>query len=118
MIGAVGTGHSLRGIGEGIDKNLKTITAEPDESHKIPGVRNILLNRYGDQDTLSAAYFLQRITVAKQSLSEFKSLRTDKGEIEVGLSFSLVLAALKTYLVDKTEQKIFTVGAANKSVKL
>lgn len=118
VIGSVGTGHSLRGVGEGIDSKLKTITAEPDESYKIPGVRNILLNRYGEQDALSAACFLQRTTVPKEALSEFKTLRTDKGEIEVGPSFSLVLAALKAYLVDKTEEKIFAVGAANKSVKL
>lgn len=118
VFGAVGTGHSLRGISEGVGNTCHSVTTEPDASYKIPGVRNLELNRYGPLDTLAPAHFTQRIIVAEKEISRVKTLRTDFKDIEVNPSFALVLGGLEPYLSNKTEQSIFAIGASLKTIKL
>lgn len=112
ICGAVGTGHSLRGISEGLATPCPVLTAEPEPSYKISGVRNIAQDRYGDKDTLTSSCFTQRIIIPEMALLPNKAIQTTEGEVLLGPSFSLVLAAVKTYLIDKTGQNIFAVGAA------
>lgn len=113
VIGGVGTGHSLRGIAEGIGGSVQTVTAEPDSLYKIPGVRNITQDRYGDEDKLSPSDFSQRLIIPEKQMlyNNEPLLETSAGLIEMNPSFALVLAAAKTYLADKMHQRIFTVGA-------
>ncbi|QDK36372.1 pyridoxal-phosphate dependent enzyme [Bdellovibrio sp. NC01] len=113
VIGGVGTGHSLLGISEGCGAGVQAISAEP-ASFKVSGVRNVAIDRYGDQDSLNAQSFDQRFLITPEELTATESILTSVGEIQIGASFSLVLAAARAYFKGKTHQKIFAISASGK----
>lgn len=115
VIGGVGTGHSLLGIAEGCGATVQAITAEP-ASFKVSGVRNVAIDRYGEQDSLGIDNFDQRFLITAQEFNPIESILTSEGEIQIGASFSLVLAAAKAYLKQKTHQKIFAISASGKTL--
>jgi cysteine synthase len=115
IIGGVGTGHSLLGTAEGLNCAW-VVTAEPESVFKVPGVRNIAVDRYGAEDFLGRQNFNQRILVGEQEILDKGSIITSAGLVQAGRSFNLVLTALRAYLQDKSNQRIFAMGAALKRV--
>jgi cysteine synthase A len=49
LVGAVGTGHSLLGIAEGINPRPRVVSVEP-LGAEIPGIRNVEATRFGAED--------------------------------------------------------------------
>ena len=116
VIGAVGTGHSLEGIAQGIrawSPKVSILSAEPCPGLEIPGVRNIEEQKLGTKDPCLNR-FNGRILAGKEELFPGNSLLTDKGSIEIGDSFQLVLAAVRKHLKKSPASNIFAVGAENK----
>jgi hypothetical protein len=116
IIGSVGTGHSLLGTAEGLNSPW-VISAEPAPLFKVSGVRNVTADRYGEEDRLGPQDFSQRILVGEQEILNQNEILTSVGLVECGRSFNLVLSALHTFLLDKSDQKIFATGASLKRIK-
>lgn len=116
VIGGVGTGHSLLGTAEGLNSRW-VVTAEPADTFKVSGVRNITADRYGAEDRLGPLDFNQRILVDEKDMLDKTEILTSEGMVQSGRSFNLVLAALRSFLQDKSGQKVFAMGAALKRVE-
>lgn len=95
-LGAVGTGHSLKGVGHGLNA-ADVMTAEPLAPLRIAGIRNILEVRYGDQDPCAERDFSRRLLVGPSELFEDKKISTSRGPVLIGQSFQLVLGAYLKY---------------------
>lgn len=118
VIGATGTGHSLLGIADGISKGCSKrpwlVSAEPGGSIKIQGCRNLELERYGEQDPLTAAHINQRLILSDlNELWPFQIVQTDQGPLQINLSFQLVLGLLRPLLRHRRHLHVFAVGSAN-----
>ena len=111
IVGSVGTGHSLLGTAEGLGRPL-IISAEPEPSLHISGVRNVASERYGDKDACQPQEFDQRIIVKEESLSAPSHLLTTEGGVQTSPSFQLVMVAVREFLKDKKGLTIFAVGAS------
>src|SRR5579859_5614631 len=92
VIGAVGTGHSLLGIAEGIEPRPHVFTAEP-ASMEIPGVRNLETKRHGDDDPCVPSLFDHRCVLEPEGLFQRSTILTSLGGVEFPDSFKLVLGA-------------------------
>lgn len=114
VAGAVGTGHSLLGSAEGIQPRPLVVSAEPAEPGAIPGVRNVELERFGPQDGCTPDLFDVRLVLSADERQDYRSVDTDKGEMSVGPSFSLVLSAVPRLLEGRALQRVFLVGATNR----
>lgn len=114
IVGAVGTGHSLLGSAEGIIPSPMVVSAEPDQPGAIPGVRNVDLERYGPADACAPEQFDQRVILAPDELVPVDSIKTDAGEIRVGDSFRLVLAAAARLGAESQFARVFVLGAENR----
>ncbi|MGZ3772287.1 MAG: pyridoxal-phosphate dependent enzyme [Pseudobdellovibrionaceae bacterium] len=114
IIGGIGTGHSLLGTARGLNTPL-IISAEPDPSMQIVGVRNIEHERYGRLDACTPNLFHQRIIISQKSEFDLSPILTDYGAIEAPASFQLVMAAVKVFLLKGHKNlKIFALGASLK----
>lgn len=116
VIGSVGTGHSLVGVAEGFGSPPKIVSAEPDTVAAIPGIRNVRLEHFGENDPCEIKK-LTRIEVSSSALFPAGTLETDVGPIEISETFRVVLSALEKWSKDAGHsgvKSIFTVGAANK----
>lgn len=113
IIGAVGTGHSLLGTAKGLGSPL-VISAEPEKSVKISGVRNLEFERYGEQDTCHPSQFDRRVIVHQNEIPTMQIIMTDHGSIQIPPSFQLALGAIKIFLRDKKNFRVFALGASLK----
>ena len=116
IIGSVGTGHSLLGTAEGMGRPF-TISAEPESPLRIPGVRNVEADRYGEKDTCQAKDFYLRMIVTATDLPPAINVLTTVGLVQIPVSFQLVLAGLKNYLNNKKNLQVFAVGASLKPLE-
>jgi cysteine synthase len=114
VLGAVGTGHSLLGIAAAIDPRPFVATAEPAEPFAIHGVRNLELERFGPQDACTPDLFDLRLVVEARERSDFGRVATDRGEMTIGRSFALVLAAVGRLLEQRPSERLFLLGAENR----
>ena len=114
VLGAVGTGHSLLGVAEGVEPRPFVATAEPAEPYAILGVRNLELERYGPQDSCKPEMFDLRLVVAGDERRDFGPVETDQGQIEIGTSFALVLSAVDKLLEEQQAERLFLIGAQNR----
>lgn len=120
IIGAVGTGHSLLGVADGLGRDQeraipRVVTAEP-LSAEVPGIRNIERVRHGDLDPCVPKLFDQRILLETSDFFPANSLNTSRGEIEFPDSFRVTLGAVARYLrsSEATADPVFALGAANR----
>ena len=114
VLGAVGTGHSVLGVAEAIEPRPFVASAEPAEPFVILGVRNVELERYGPMDSCKPEMFDARIVLDADAREDFGRVQTDRGEMEVGQSFALVLSAAKRLLDERDVERAFLVGAENR----
>jgi cysteine synthase A len=117
VVGAVGTGHSLLGIAEGITPRPRRITAEP-ASVEIPGVRNLETTRHGADDPCVPALFDERVVLGTEDAFNGGTVATSQGEIEFPESFRLVLGAAAKLASRGGFRTLFLVGAANRRVSV
>jgi cysteine synthase len=115
LIGAVGTGHSLKGTSEALATRARTITAEP-ANQAVPGIRNIESQRYGPDDACTASWFDQRVVLAESEVFPSRKMSSDKGLVQISESFQLVLGAAKKIADEVKNINFFLVGAANAKV--
>ncbi len=120
IVGAVGTGHSLKGVGAAIP-TAQLISAEPCAGVRCPGVRNIEAERYGSQDPCREMDFHRRIIVEEREFFQYSELETDAGTLRIGASFRLVLGAVQILLQERLHespnhlpQNILAIGADSK----
>lgn len=116
IIGGVGTGHSLLGTAQGLGGPL-IISAEPEPLLKISGIRNIEYERYGTQDTCQPAQFDRRMVITERMLPNMQSIFTTEGPVQIPPSFQLVLQALKIYLRNQSNLRVFALGASLKRLQ-
>jgi cysteine synthase len=114
IIGAVGTGHSLLGAAGGIDPAPFVVTAEPAEPNAVLGIRNIELERFGPQDGCKPELFDLRLVLDAGERRDFGAVATDKGEMAIGESFSLVLSAAERLVAERDVERLLLVGAENR----
>jgi cysteine synthase len=97
ILGAVGTGHSLKGVG------------------------NIESERYGPKDPCHAQDFHQRMIIDQHEFFQDSKLETDAGTLLISTSFRLVLGAVQKLLKQSASplpQKLLAIGADNKIQKI
>ena len=114
LIGAVGTGHSLKGVATGLQAR-HVFCAEP-QDFRVNGVRNIESDRYGEKDPLLLNDFEQRILVTQDECIAQTDYLVKNGSIRVGESFRLVLSAIKKISANKKSSRILALGANNKRI--
>jgi cysteine synthase len=112
LVGAVGTGHSLLGIAEGMQPRPQVVTAEPLDG-QIPGVRNIEQVRFGDDDPISPSDFDQRLVVSVKGMPPEIAFESSAGTVHAAQSFGLVMKAAASLLERNPGQQVFLIGAAN-----
>jgi hypothetical protein len=120
ILGAVGTGHSLKGVGAAIP-TAQLISAEPCLDLRCPGVRNIESERYGPKDPCHAQDFHQRMIIDQHEFFQDSKLETDAGTLLISTSFRLVLGAVQKLLKQSASplpQKLLAIGADNKIQKI
>lgn len=115
VIGAIGTGHSLIGITESMSRS-NVVSAEPEPSFRISGVRNIEIEKYGDSDLENKLH--SRVIISKLDMPELATINTSAGLVEITPSFLLALKATQIYLRDKRNHTVFSIGASNKRLNL
>lgn len=113
IISAVGTGHSVKGVARGVGQ-MDIITAEPLPPLTVNGVRNIQVDRYGEEDPCLPEDFAQRIFVAADEMWKQDYIETTTQPIWVGSSFQLVLGALRKIAHGKKFPTILALGANNR----
>ncbi len=113
VMGAVGTGHSLKGIHQGLKGSL-LCSAEPDGTFGIPGIRNVEIDRYGDKDSCFVSDFSKRIILSGEECYSQSVIRTSAGSIQISDSYRVVLGGLQKLLSEMRPSRIFTVGAHNR----
>lgn len=113
IIGAVGTGHSLLGTAKGLGAPL-VVSAEPETHLKISGVRNLEFERYGEKDTCGPSQFDRRVIVDEKEIPTTQIILTDHGSVQITPSFQLVLGAIRIFLRDKKNFRVFALGASLK----
>lgn len=118
LIGAVGTGHSLLGVGQALGEQILIFSAEPVEGQKVVGIRNLAHERFGKDDPCSVADIPRRIEVDSRHYFPDSQLETSAGLIEVPLSFQLVLGALAKTVSDRENLEIFALSASSRRVKM
>lgn len=116
LIGAVGTGHSLRGVSS-VVKAKGLYSAEPIEQEYCPGVRNLDVTQFGLHDTCRPENFDQRILIARENFFIQDKIQTSKGLVQVSDSFQLVLGAVQRILPSVKKKTILALGAQNKIVE-
>lgn len=115
VVGAVGTGHSLLGIARGLRPSRGLCSAEPTEPRAVQGIRNVVLERFGDKDPCDPKSLDRRLEIGAEALFPSYRLRTEAGEILVTDSFRVVLGAVEHLLAEAPRPlKIFAVGAGNR----
>jgi cysteine synthase len=114
VIGAVGTGHSLLGVADGIEPKPFVVSAEPAEPNAVLGIRNVELERFGPQDACKPELFDLRLVLDADARRDFDHVLTDQGEIVIGRSFALVLSAVERLLAGRPVERLFLVGAENR----
>lgn len=114
VMGAVGTGHSVLGVAEAIEPRPFVVSAEPAEPMVVLGIRNVELERFGPMDACKPEMFDLRLVLDADARREFGSVETDKGEMQVGPSFDLVLSAVTRLLEQRPVERAFLVGAENR----
>jgi pyridoxal-phosphate dependent enzyme len=112
VVGAVGTGHSLVGVSEGIESNPVIVSAEPLRGG-IPGIRNVVGTRYGDDDPCNETWFDRRIEVGSADYFPGSDVETTSGPIHVSDSFRVVLGAARVLVAEAARLRLFLVGASN-----
>ena len=113
IIGAVGTGHSLKGLASAVE-NTKIFTAEPLPPYRVNGIRNLESERYGEQDSCVAADFDQRILISEAEMIKENIIETTIRPISIGTSFQLVLSAIKKIENGKKFPIVLALGANNR----
>ncbi|MGZ3770223.1 MAG: pyridoxal-phosphate dependent enzyme [Bdellovibrio sp.] len=116
IIGGVGTGHSLLGTAQGLG-TLNIISAEPESSFRVPGIRNTEFERYGEKDPCQGTEFTERIVIPKLQLFKENIIYTSEGPVHISTSFKVVLAATQIFLLNKSKMKIFVLGASLRKSK-
>lgn len=112
VIGAVGTGHSLKGIA-GANSEALLYSAEPAPSEKCLGVRNIEVENYGPQDPCHVNNFQHRVIVNQKNYFPKDIVDTTGGRLRICESFRLVLGAIQVLPVSKSSRSILALGAQN-----
>jgi cysteine synthase len=116
IIGAVGTGHSLLGVTEGMGGDPYLATAEP-ETEKVSGIRNIDTLRYGDNDPCTPDLFDERIFLKASEFFSGSSLMTDLGPIDFADSFLVALGGLAKLVRSRPQTtSCFVLGSTNKRI--
>lgn len=127
VIGAVGTGHSLRGIGKALTPQRRAQTAEPAQNGIVSGVRNLSLQSFGLDDPCRDHDFERNVLDTSQTFAS-RTVETTRGLVNISDSFRLVLAAAEVAIAsaaapasnarmspEKTKPlQIFAVGSSNK----
>jgi cysteine synthase len=114
VMGAVGTGHSLLGVADAIEPRPFVVSAEPAEPFVVLGIRNVELERFGPMDACKPEMFDLRLVLDADARREFGRVLTDRGEMEIGASFALVLSAVERLLAERSVERLFLVGAENR----
>lgn len=112
VIGAVGTGHSLKGIANSFP-NALLLTAEPLPPESCLGVRNIEAERYGESDPCRLSDFDKRIIVPKINFFPDDLIETSAGRLRICESFRMVIGALLQNDAFSASESILMVGAQN-----
>ncbi|MGZ5279530.1 MAG: pyridoxal-phosphate dependent enzyme [Pseudobdellovibrionaceae bacterium] len=112
ILGAVGTGLSLKGTALGLGVT-RIFSAEPEPGFKVSGIRNVESERYGAQDACLIGDFEKRWIVRQSECFATETVGTANGTLRIGPSFQVVLAAVQKMLVDQEEVKILALGAKN-----
>lgn len=112
IIGAVGTGHSLKGVSSAIEAE-RLFSAEPIAQENCPGVRNLDVTRFGLQDSCRPENFDERILIAQKNFFVSNKIHTNKGTLSISESFRLVLGAVQEILPTVKKKTILALGAQN-----
>lgn len=112
VVGTVGTGHSLVGVTDGFRKNLIPTSAEPSYPAAVPGIRNVRLEHFGENDPCETSR-LKRFEVEKEAYFPDSIIETDQGLVSICESFRVVLGAIDQMSLSSSET-VFALGAANK----
>lgn len=112
VMGAVGTGHSLKGVAQ-VNSSAQVYTAEPEPGDVCSGVRNISHDRYGDEDPCRPEQFSHRIILNKKNYFPNETVETDQGRLKISESFRLVLGSINTLKQFTAPRRILALGAQN-----
>jgi len=112
VIGAVGTGHSLKGVAAA-HTTAVLCSAEPKPTEPCAGVRNIQNERYGEKDPCVVKNFQRRIVVDVKNFFPDSVVNTDHGQLKICESFRLVLGAILTLPASDAPRAVLAVGAQN-----
>lgn len=111
IIGAVGTGHSLKGVAQGLGR-CRVISAEPEPGLVISGIRNLDSERYGAHDSCHADDFAERIIVGTKQCYHSEKILGDR-TLRPGSSFSVVLGAVQKLISTQSPCRLLALGASN-----
>lgn len=111
LVGAVGTGHSLLGVADGIHPKPYLVTAEPRDGG-VSGIRNLERDRYGEDDPCDPSLFDRRVVLSVENYFSKSQILTSVGVVEIPDSFRVVLGALSSLAEDR-RRNVFLLGASN-----
>lgn len=111
VVGAVGTGHSLSGLAEGLGA-AGLWTAEPEPPLQIPGIRHLDFENWGPYEPCAPENFTRRLFVKPSDPFWKRGLLTDSGEISTPPSFQIVLNAVSN-LPEPLPKRVWLISAAS-----
>lgn len=111
VVGAVGTGHSLKGVAQGLG-NCRTISAEPEPGLMISGIRNIDSERYGSHDSCRIEDFDERLIIPASQCYHSEKILASRA-IRAGSSFHVVLGAVRRLISTQSPCRLLALGASN-----
>lgn len=117
VIAAVGTGHSLLGIRDGLMPQRGAVSAEPLEPRLIHGIRNLEKESFGPQDPCQINQIEKRIVLSAEEFFPTNSVETDQGSIYISDSFRVVLGSIERIASLNTKLTLFAIGSHNRRIE-
>lgn len=113
VIGAVGTGHSLLGVSQGLKPSAGCIAVEPLANEPIHGIRNLKALNFGAEDPCDLSLLSERIEISLNN-SGFNDhiIHSSHGKLMISDSFRLTLTGALSFLKNiTTPTDIFLIGS-------
>lgn len=112
VFGAVGTGHSLLGVAEGLKPKSGCIAIEPLANEHIHGIRNLNALSFGDSDPCDLSLINERMVVSLGDEFSMRRVGSSHGTLHISDSFRLTLKGALAYLKKfETPLNVFLIGS-------
>lgn len=113
VIGAIGTGHSLLGVSEGLKPSSGCIAIEPMVNEPIHGIRNLKALNFGAEDPCDLSLINERIEISLNN-DGFSDhiIHSSHGKLIVSDSFRLTLKGALSFLKNiSVPTNVFLIGS-------